>query len=296
MRKFANSKYSPISRRNRRRRRIIFVSSIAAIFLFLLHNIQKLKKRDVSQSPPSKPVTRYLFSTPRSGGFNNQLITVYEAIRCAQLLKRTLVLPLIYENVRADTSSKGVGPYPFEDYFDLEALKKVVDVATPEQVLTTGDDCNNGTVYFATSTHFYAHEKRIPRLYKQQYVKKYGLNPIFEPSLAKRNGKKLREEALCIDDSACSTDIFRELDEFGLYSDYAKDGQGYSIRDHPRLAGIRSAFQPSYTVRHIADNALAQFGTLFNSVHLTEKSERVCEPSTTTVRFNHPSRRGENTT
>ena len=237
-----------------------------------------------SDTTSTKPdPERYLFSTPRSGGFNNQLITIYESIRCAQILGRTLVLPLIYENVRADTSSKGEGPYPFTDYFDIEHISKAVKAITPEKLFSNYNNPCDGSILYASSKHFFALEYRIPRLLKQQYRKLYKIQPVFMPELARRNGRRLREEALCIDDSACPN--LESADEFGPYSDYEGDGQGYSLRTSSVLREIRSSFYPSATVKRIADSVLKNIGGPFNAVHLrrgdfdTKCSEipKVCE-------------------
>lgn len=197
-----------------------------------------------------------LWMTPRTGGFNNQLITVYEAIRCAQIQKRKVVLPLIYENVRADTSSKGLGPYPFEDYFDIEALgTAAVSVTTPRQLDEASLPCL--TIYYTTSPHFKANERRIPRLLKQQYVKRYHVNLTFVDSLESSKGRT------CVDDSFCS---FPK--EFGVYSNYNQSGQGYNIRRSPTLKRIREAFRPSSTVQALAENVLIGIGEQFNAMHL----------------------------
>eukprot|EP00171_Calliarthron_tuberculosum_P003879 IDg3879t1 len=190
-------------------------------------------------------VERLLWSTPRSGGFNNQLISIYEGIRCAQLLGRTLVLPLMFENVRNDTTTKGVGPFPFEDYFNVEALSAVVRVTTPAELEGWHGRHCSGRVLYASSKHFYATERRKPRLFKQQYRRLLGLDAVFSPKLAKAEGMLLRQSEPCIDDSACDARIFTRTDEFGAYSDYADDGQGYSLRRSMRLKTIRAAFVPS---------------------------------------------------
>lgn len=159
----------------------------------------------------------FLWVTPRSGGFNNQLITIYEAINCARIHRRTVVVPLIYENVRADTSSKGYGPFPFEDYFDISELSKVVPVVTPAQLDNAGVPCN--TVYFSTSRHFKANARRIPRLLKQQYRQRFHMNlsfvDIFEYPVKHK----------CVDDSMCRP---KDAKSLGEYSNYELSGQGYA--------------------------------------------------------------------
>lgn len=196
-----------------------------------------------------------LWMTPRTGGFNNQLITIYEAIRCAQMQKRRVVLPLIYENVRADTSSKGVGPYPFDDYFDIEALSAVIPVTIPQQLDETALPCS--TIYYATSPHFKANERRIPRLLKQQYAKRYPINLTFVESV-----ETFKKQA-CVDDSFCSLPK-----EFGIYSNYNESGQGYNMRRSPVLKRIREAFRPSSIVQALTENVLKGIDEKFNALHV----------------------------
>lgn len=200
-----------------------------------------------------------LWITPRSGGFNNQLITVYEAIRCAQKHRRTVVLPLIYENVRADTS-KGEGPYPFEDYFNISALSSTVRFTTPAKLDRTGLPCH--TILFTTSAHFKANARRIPRLLKQQYVKRYAVQLEYRDYITSNT------HATCVDDSLCPVYEFRHPQEFGSYSMYHHTGQGYSVLRSSRLRHIRAALQPSDTVSLIAQNVLRHIGTQFNAMHI----------------------------
>ncbi len=246
------------------------------ILVFLFWSLTRLSEKEVNETIENVEVSnqissnpkkeKFLFSTPRSGGFNNQLITVYESIRCAQILGRTLVLPLIYENVRADTSSKGYGPFPFDDYFDIESLSNVVDAVTPENLFANNANPCDGAVLYGSSKHFYALEYRVPRLLKQQYQKKYKIQPVFVPELARRNGIRVRNEALCIDDSACPN--LESSEEFGMYSNYDGDGQGYSIRNSETLRTIRSSMLPSSTVRRISDTVFKFIGGSFNAMHV----------------------------
>ena len=208
-----------------------------------------------------KPPPRLLFLTPRTGGFNNQLITIYQGIHCARLTGRTVVLPLIYENVRADTSSKGFGPYPFEDYFDVGALKKVVNFATPARIDITGPPCRS--IYFATSPHFKANARRVPRLLKQEYSKRWSINHTFVDAFERP------VTHTCVDDSLCQRPDFLT---FGAYSDYEQGGQGYNIRNSVELFRIRKAFKPSKIVSLIAETAMRHIethhGKEFNALHL----------------------------
>lgn len=72
----------------------------------------------------------YVWVSPRSDGFSDQLITIYQALVCARATNRTLVLQQFFSNVLWDT--KPSGPYPFEDYFDLGPLK-ALDVPVSQQ-------------------------------------------------------------------------------------------------------------------------------------------------------------------
>lgn len=235
-----------IFRRSRNR------SLIPTILLLLASTVLILILSSLSKKSATE---KLLFMTPRSGGFNNQLITIYEAIHCAQKHDRTAVLPLIYENVRADTTTKGDGPFPFEDYFDLEQLEKIVKLTTPARLDVERLPCD--TIYFATSGHFKANARRIPRLLKQQYVKRYPVNLSFVDDFQKLARYK------CVDDSLCD-----KPDVFGAYSDYKVNGQGYNIRESRVLLDIRAAFKPSHVVRVIADHVMNGIGTRYNAMHI----------------------------
>lgn len=196
-----------------------------------------------------------LFMTPRSGGFNNQLITMYEAIHCAARHNRKVVLPLIYENVRADTSSKGKGPFPFEDYFNITEMGKNIALTTPADLDIIGLPCD--TIYYGTSKHFKANAARIPRLLKQQYKKRYLANLSFVEDF--RHAKRYK----CVDDSLCDPPK-----EFGSYSDYENSGQGYDIRASRSLKNIRMEFHPSNTVKSIASQVMGAIGEKYNAMHI----------------------------
>lgn len=252
--------------KRRLRRRLCAAALILLLFVWFVP--ASLYKSTIPASATRPVSERLLWSTPRSGGFNNQLIGVYESIRCAQALNRTLVLPFIYENVRNDTSSKGYGPYPFEDYFDVSALAAIVRATTPADLMRAGGPQCAGYVLYTNSAHFYATETRQPRLLKQKYKKLFGFQLKFEPLLSSPEHPELRVNAPCIDDSACHKALFSNPDEFGVYSNYADDGQGYSLRRSARLRSIRSAMQPSETVRMIAGSMLEHIASEFNAVHL----------------------------
>lgn len=203
---------------------------------------------------------RLLWMTPRSGGLNNQLITVYEALRCAQKNNRTVVVPLIYENVRQDASTKGDGPFPFEDYFNISALEAIAPVTTPAELDYLGIPCH--TIYYGTSWHFKANAKRIPRLLKQQYRKRYNVYLSFQKRFPPDT------TAACVDDSLCHGAEFTTPSEFGKYSLYNETGQGYNIRRSNVFRDVRAALQPSRTVQNIANRVLDGIGGPFNAMHI----------------------------
>lgn len=162
----------------------------------------------------------FMFSIPRDGGFNNQLITVYEGIRCAQRHNHTLVLPLLYLNARYDINSRGDGPYPFTDFFNISALSNIVSVTTPADLERLGGPRCNGRVLFVNSKN---HRSRYPRLLQHQYRWYFSIVPKHSPSLVGPDGPALRTAASCIDDSVCGIPSFEKADEFGVYSDYSRD-------------------------------------------------------------------------
>lgn len=207
-----------------------------------------------------KAKRRLLWCMPRSDGFNNQLITVYEGIRCAQRLGRTLVLPLMYENVRYDTNINGSGPYPFEEYFETNALSRIVSVITPAQLMLEGGPRCEGRVFFAQDR-----KQKLSKVYKDRF------NLTFEHIryLQGRDGAFLRKSAPCVDDSACTSAMYTRSDELGPYSNYATAGQGYSLAS-PRMRAIRAAFVPTPVVHEIANAVLLHIGphVAFNAIHV----------------------------
>lgn len=202
---------------------------------------------------------KLLWLTPRTGGINNQLISVYEAFHCARKYHRKVVLPLIFENVRADTTAQGTGPYPFQEYYDLEKLRDIARITTLDELESNGIPCNK--LFFSTSRHFMASSRRIPRLIKQHYTKRFPINDTFisHTDIAKNKHRT------CWDDSLCSRS---DLSEFGAYSDYMESGQGYNIRKSSTFLRIREAFQPALYIIEIAEGFLTRFKKPFNAIHL----------------------------
>lgn len=216
--------------------------------------------------------TRFIFSTPRCGGFNNQLISIYNAIYCAQTHNFTLVLPLIYENVRFDTNMLGEGPYPFEDYFNVSALRRVVRCVTPAELDEIGLPCDKIYV-FKSSTPFLRWREwlqsrnevlKIRSLYRKQrlisehYAKRF--------KIGVRNSRHFTSSNIdvkCVDDTVCTN-----FTGMGPYSKYELSGQGYDIRTSSRFRSIRSAFQPSFPVTDIAQQARLQLPARYNAIHV----------------------------
>lgn len=204
-----------------------------------------------------KKSEKYLWLTPRLGGFNNQLITIYEALNCARIHGRIPVLPLMYENGRQDTSMEGWGPYPFEDYFDMSAAHSFLRGTTPAELDIVGLPCQ--TIYFSTCTHFKASAYRIPRLLQQQYAYRYSVLLKFLPVF------NYPVKYTCVDDSMC-----RRIDAkaLGEYSVYEEAGQGYNIRKSPILQELRAILKPSFVITEIANMVVQLLPTLFNAVHI----------------------------
>lgn len=237
---------------------------VICLYTSRLHLRSLYKVRLVATSKPASIPDRLLFLTPRSGGFNNQLITIYTSIICARQKNRTAVLPLMFENVRYDTNFNGEGPFPFEDFFDIDALRKVVDVTTPALLQDTSLPCRN--IYLRTSAHFLKLGKlpwpvsrikrEVPRLIAEVYAKRFGITGVFgDPD-------KDGDEA-CIDDSFCGN-----APELGTYSAYNVSGQGYNIRESKDFRLIRAAFKPSQVVMEVAEHMLSQLPSKFNALHI----------------------------
>ena len=212
---------------------------------------------------------RYLISTPREDGFNNQLITIYRNIICARNLNRTIVLPLMYENVRYDTSAQG--PYPFEDYFKVQKLTSVVNYTTFAQFKSRGFPCRrigyNKRIYKSK-------KKRLPKLLSSVYRR---LGWRFRISLLSPGG--FYSDVPCIDDTLC-----KKSNELGLYGNYS-NGQGYSIKNSVEFRNIRKAMEPSEVVLHIANVTQKMIGGKFNAMHIRrgdyknkcKKSKQLCD-------------------
>lgn len=207
---------------------------------------------------------RFLWSTPRSDGFNNQLISIYEAINCARQLGRRLVLPVMFENVRYDTAKKG--PYPFTDYFDVNALKRVVPVVTLKD-LEEKVPCKH--VLYSSS--------QLPPLYTSYYIDKFKISVTLDMN-AWRN-----EQEPCIDDSVCMD----EREGLGDYSNYARGGQGYDARLVPQFKMIREGLQPHPDIMALAQSGLDILGERFNAIHLRrgDYSKKCSQMTETCARF-----------
>jgi len=249
--------------RGKRSFRPSFVSlGFVRLFCFLCFSLFSLgyvlMKRDDPYESPYE--SKLLWITPRSGGFNNQMITLTESLRCAQITGRTAVVPLMYSNVRADTNLKGEGPYPFEDYFDVEALRDLLPAITPTELDDVRLPCT--VLHYGTTGHFPATAKRIPRLLKEQYARRYPITLNFLASFTNYTSE------YCVDDSICSAVGVVPEREFGTYSVYNRSGQGYNMRESAKLQQIRKALQPSATVKEVASLVLKNIGGRFNAMHI----------------------------
>ena len=169
------------------------------------------------------------------------------------------MLPLIYENVRADTSSKGSGPFPFEQYYDIEKLRTIAPVVSLGQLERTGVPCNR--MFFTNSKHFKATARRIPRLIKQHYTKIF----LIKEEFVDEDRVSASRHHTCWDDSLCPHSDFSH---FGPYSEYKVGGQGYDITRSRTLLTIREAFQPAPSILEIARSVLKSINGPFNALHL----------------------------
>lgn len=211
-----------------------------------------MKEISTNSSSPS----RLLWSSPRSDGFNNQLISVYIAIACAHHLNRTLVLPDLYENVRYDT--KRQGPFPFSNYFNLSQLSKVVNITTPSTfrlLETPKQPCDQ---------IYYTEMKRMPSILAH-YGRTYGIKlenvSREDPSVM----EKVRKEGECIDDSLCPMEA---EDVLGPYSRYNETGNGFVMRLSPFFQRIRTAIVPHTNISQLADHWHSEIRWKFNAMHV----------------------------
>lgn len=197
---------------------------------------------------------KFLILTPRGGGFNNQLITVYDSILCASKLNRTVILPLMYEDVRKDTLNHAHGPYPFEDYFRIDSLQEIGRFRTFRQFKSEGFPCRKVGY---NSRSYYGEKKRLTPLLQGIYPRRgWRFSKKLFTDLDSANNQK------CIDDSLC-----RKNYEFGYYSNYS-EGQGYNIKNSLKLQEIRKAMEPSDTVQTISNNYVKSITGKFNSLHI----------------------------
>jgi hypothetical protein len=93
----------------------------------------------------------YLITSIRSDGFNNQLMSMYNAMAMAMELNRTWVLPWFMQGFQYHT--KPHGPWPFEDFFDVDNINRAsggrLRVITVDDFLKVGgvhqSVCNSDT-------------------------------------------------------------------------------------------------------------------------------------------------------
>lgn len=208
-----------------------------------------------------------LWVRPRTGGFNNQLITLHKAIECAISQNYTLVVPHLFDNVRYDTSFDGEGPYPFSDYFDVERLSKLVPVVTPDAT-----SWNLGLRTRHTLRVFFENaiaRRPVCRIKtRDASVGKSGTN-LFQ-IYGKEYGVKVEkvhdplQKGICIDQTLCPA---RGSLERSGYSHYGETGQGFSVKRSRIMKDIACHLQPSELVREISESFLT-IGQEFNAMHI----------------------------
>lgn len=200
----------------------------------------------------SSKQSRLLWVTPRSDGFNNQLITLYRAMRCANMLNRTLVLPFFYENVRYDTNR--AGPFPFRDYFNTSALSTVVNFISPTVLHEHGLNCK--VIYYRTP------EGKVPILLR--HYRGTLRIPVTFRFTKRKNVKDYALLAPCIHDTLCGP----EFTDLGLYSDYNTTGQGFDARTSIEFRNLRAALKPTQAIEKLASWWRSQLPPRFNSMHV----------------------------
>lgn len=248
--------------------------------------------------PSSEHFTKYVWITPRSDGFNNQLISVYEGLLCAAVLNRTAVLPYLFENVRKDTTPSG--PYPFEDYFDLgplttagfhppvttvPVLRRALDnvsgiVSTWTLFLRRWQRkpnfhhiCHDGRLYHAEHKSF-LHGLPVLRFYARRSFRHLQLFNMTSSATGRhtpaQTGANLKKpehtfHLQCIDDSLCPSNHI----QLGPYSDYRVHGQGFDIRLSPTFHYMRRRLHPAQPIRDLAKAWIkTEIGEKFNAMHV----------------------------
>lgn len=89
---------------------------------------------NASTAAPAAAPDQWLFPTLRRDGLNNQKQDLYAAIACAVATRRVLVLPPFLTGVQYWRWARG--PYPFGDFFSVDALATSLPglwVASPEE-------------------------------------------------------------------------------------------------------------------------------------------------------------------
>lgn len=267
------------------------------VVLLLPHITIKLPLSLPSFSAPKRR-TEYLWITPRSDGFNNQLISVYQGLLCARLLSRTAVLPHLYENVRWDTKRRG--PFPFEDYFHLSPFSapdfnppvttvsllwsslrrkhetKISTTVPPVSKLRTlppsrfsfKDVCDDGQLYHADKSRS-RHGKPLLHFYRQSLFTGLRMAKVNRSSiltLVQLQKGNRAANMQCIDDSLCP----RYEGQLGPYSNYRVNGQGFDIRRSLVFREIRSRLHATAAIKRLAtkwiDEEIGQKD--FNAMHV----------------------------
>lgn len=198
----------------------------------------------------------FLFITPRDDGFNNQRITIAEALYCASQSGAVAVLPLIFANTRYGT--KVEGPYLFRDYFDLSALatSRVANFTTPDVLYAAHlDSCRIDALPGG------------PTRVIDALTAIYNWPRAGVPHARDRKRSMSSLPSQCRASSRCQIK-YGSPQVFGTTKDYERWGQGYSLEASPAFRRVRAALRPSSTVLAIAATLVGAMDGPYNAVHL----------------------------
>lgn len=198
----------------------------------------------------------FLFITPRDDGFNNQRITIAEALYCASQSGAVAVLPLIFANTRYGTKAKG--PYLFRDYFNLSALaaSRVANFTTPDVLYAAHvDSCRIDALSGGPTRVIDA----LTAIYNW---------PRGDDPHARDRRKSISSLPSRCQASSCCKINYASPQVFGTGKDYERWGQGYSLEASPAFRRVRAALRPSLTVLAIAAALVGAMDGPYNAVHL----------------------------
>ena len=224
-------------------------------------------RRKIDTSIRPDQVERFMWMRPRSGGFNNQIQSIYYAIACAMTENYTFVLPHMFENVRQDTNFNGEGPYPFVDYLEKKELGALMNVVEPHEAakLTRGRNC---TIRTRQRVEQYSQTTRLFSIYCE------------ELGVCAERVRKVEDTDLCVDQTVCPRNSL-----LGAYSLYNSTGQGFSVKRSALLQNIVMHLHPSDVVLAIARRGRDMIGGPYNALHVRRgdyrtkctRMEKLCE-------------------